>query len=134
MDIYKVIYHNGQYQTKEFNNLDDCLKFYKEIPKNFAKILLKNNKIANKYGVRVWIDKLIKHSNIFNSFFDRIFVINLDHRTDRWEQVTKQFKQFGITNFERFSACKPEFEKIDKKLYQSIHNKRKDYVTGSIGW
>lgn len=36
-----------------------------------------------------------------NSYFDKIFCINLDHRTDRWLNCQNQFDRFGITA-ERF--------------------------------
>ena len=42
-----------------------------------------------------------------NAFVDRIFVINLDHRSDRWEQVRQELRQNNITNFERFSGIRP---------------------------
>lgn len=41
-----------------------------------------------------------------NEFFDKIYCINLDERTDRWEQVLKEFDKVGIKNVERFSAVK----------------------------
>ena len=31
-------------------------------------------------------------------------IINLAHRTDRWEEMTKQLKSFGIEKYERFDA------------------------------
>jgi len=36
-----------------------------------------------------------------NSYFDKIFCINLEHRVDRWLSCTSQFNKFGITA-ERF--------------------------------
>lgn len=40
-----------------------------------------------------------------NSFFDKIYCINLDRRLDRWEKSLEEFKKHGINNVERFSAC-----------------------------
>lgn len=34
----------------------------------------------------------------------KIFVINRDARTDRWQQCLEEFGKFGITKFERFQA------------------------------
>lgn len=45
---------------------------------------------------------------IINDFFDGIYCINLDERTDRWEQVQKEFEKLGITDVKRFSAIKHE--------------------------
>jgi len=40
-------------------------------------------------------------------FFDEIYCINLDHRTDRWEHVQKEFEKLGIKDrIKRFSAIK----------------------------
>jgi len=40
-----------------------------------------------------------------NKLFEKIYCINLDHRTDRWERASNFFKQNDI-NVERFSAIK----------------------------
>jgi len=40
--------------------------------------------------------------------FDSVRYINLDHRTDRKENVEKELTRMGITNFERFPAVKRE--------------------------
>jgi GR25 family glycosyltransferase involved in LPS biosynthesis len=51
-------------------------------------------------------------------FFDKIFCINLDHRTDRWAKCQEKFKKLGILDkVERFSAFKLEHDNIQfKKL------------------
>lgn len=41
-----------------------------------------------------------------NDFFDKIYCINLDERTDRWERAQTEFKKIGLENVERFSAIK----------------------------
>lgn len=41
-------------------------------------------------------------------FFDKIYVINLDHRTDRWYKVVENFKSIGLYDYERFSAIKSD--------------------------
>lgn len=44
--------------------------------------------------------------NPFN-YFEKIFCINLDHRTDRWNSVQEEFKKADIAGrVERFSAIK----------------------------
>jgi GR25 family glycosyltransferase involved in LPS biosynthesis len=37
-------------------------------------------------------------------YFDRIYVINLDRRPDRYETFKKEISKYGIENVERFSA------------------------------
>ena len=64
-----------------------------------------------------------------NTFLDKIIYINLDERTDRREIMETQFKKFGITDYERFSAVKPKFnskynnEFIDNQIEQFLNNK-----------
>ena len=41
--------------------------------------------------------------HVLNQFFDKIYCINLEHRTDRWEQCTKEFDRLGI-EVERLEA------------------------------
>lgn len=76
----------------------------------------------------------IKLSNIYN-FFDRIFIINLKHRDDRWNKCLKQLKKNRITNYERFEAIKPDYNSIDKKLYSNLALKKAEqsYIVGSMG-
>jgi hypothetical protein len=45
-----------------------------------------------------------------NDFFDHIYCINLDKRTDRWEDCVKQFNKYNLS-VERFSAI--DGNKID---------------------
>jgi GR25 family glycosyltransferase involved in LPS biosynthesis len=42
----------------------------------------------------------------FNTFFDHIFCLNLDERTDRWEESQAEFKKHNIENVERVSAIR----------------------------
>lgn len=41
---------------------------------------------------------------LLEQYFDKIFVINLDRRTDRWEHCLAQFAKYGLTTVERFSG------------------------------
>ena len=43
--------------------------------------------------------------NILNQFFDKIYCINLDSRTDRWEECLYQFDIKNIKNFDRITPC-----------------------------
>ena len=67
-----------------------------------------------------------------NTFFDKIFIINLEHRKDRDE--CQEILKNNITNFERFAAICPEYKSIDKKHYDRlVVNQREWYVTGAVG-
>ena len=39
-----------------------------------------------------------------NEFFDRVVIINLDRRPDRWADCKAQLEHLGVTKYERFSA------------------------------
>lgn len=47
-----------------------------------------------------------------NDYFDAVYVINLDRRTDRMERLDAQLKQLGI-EYERFSAIDGKAQGID---------------------
>lgn len=42
-------------------------------------------------------------SSILNNYFDKIYCINLDSRTDRWKKCSEQFEKMDLS-VERFSA------------------------------
>ncbi len=81
---------------------------------------------------------------------DKVFIINLDTDTDRWNHCVNELKKHNITDYERFPAIKPEFSKINKKLYKDFHyckeirkaiirkkkklpQEKKKYICGAIG-
>ena len=71
-----------------------------------------------------------------DQYFDRIFVINLDHRTDKWQLVTKNLEKMKIVNYERFAAIKPEYSEIPdeyKKWFSSKNNSDGTDETYSVG-
>lgn len=45
-----------------------------------------------------------------NYIFDKIYVINLDFRNDRWKYIYKHLTDIGINNFERVSATKLDID------------------------
>ena len=70
--------------------------------------------------------------NTINNFVDRIFVINIGTRKDKWKKMVEQFDRLGITNYERFDAYVPTNEDINSDpnkflLYQVL------YFPGAIG-
>jgi GR25 family glycosyltransferase involved in LPS biosynthesis len=65
------------------------------------------------------------------SFFDKVYCINLEERKDRWILCEEKFKEYGITNYERFNGVKVEGNLSPKKLGQigctaSFYNVFKD--------
>ena len=43
---------------------------------------------------------------------DKIFVINLEHRTDRKKQIVEELEKQNITNYEIFKAIRPTIEDV----------------------
>ena len=75
---------------------------------------------------------------MINTFFDKIFIINLEHRKDRWTNIKNNLEKFKITNYERFNAIRPEFKNIPSSSYRnmnklSIKKRPTGYPTGCIG-
>lgn len=50
-----------------------------------------------------------------NDYFDKIYCINLDKRTDRWEEVKNQFEKHNL-QVERFSAIEGNPTGIETKI------------------
>lgn len=67
-----------------------------------------------------------------NTFFDKIFYINLAKDIDRNESMIAQFNEFGITNYQRVEAI--TYEQISKKLYwRNFIKEDVKYVLNSLG-
>jgi GR25 family glycosyltransferase involved in LPS biosynthesis len=66
------------------------------------------------------------------SFFDKIFVVNLDHRVDRWFTITNEFSRMGISEslYERFSAIKPVFDSINPQYYSKLISPERYTIVG----
>jgi GR25 family glycosyltransferase involved in LPS biosynthesis len=67
-----------------------------------------------------------------DSYFDKIFYINLTRDIDRNEHMISQFQKFGIKNYERIEAQQvdmlPELSK-----YRNFIKDTPEYIKGSIG-
>jgi len=78
-----------------------------------------------------------EYTHLLDTLFDRIFIINLDNRPEKWKQCLEQLVTHNIKNYERFSAIKPQYSQIPKNYYNKLvfyHfiNDPK-YVTGAVG-
>ena len=45
---------------------------------------------------------------------DKIFIINLEHRTDRKKKIIQELERVGLNNYELFKAIRPTKEMVDK--------------------
>lgn len=69
---------------------------------------------------------------MINSFFDKIFYINLKRDVERNDYMVNQFKEFGITNYERFEAI--ECTQVpDKHIWRNFNKQDDKYIKGSVG-
>ena len=70
-----------------------------------------------------------------DNYFDKIFIINLDHRTDRWKQSLLELQKFNIKNYERFSAIKPNLKELPKNYYDRLEvpSRLDTYKIGAMG-
>lgn len=69
---------------------------------------------------------------MINTFFDKIFYINLAKDVDRNESIIAQFNEFGITNYERVEAIQV-VEQQELSTYRNFINKDERYILNSIG-
>lgn len=77
-----------------------------------------------------------------NTYFDKIFIINLDRRNDRWKKMEHKLKKNNIHNYQRISAIDGELcqNKIHEKhtlfckmIQNSIDSKKQPLLKGEVG-
>ena len=81
-------------------------------------------RITQRFLTNKEFGEILKRNTFdINEYFDNIYCLNLDRRTDRWGKVSKEFEKFNI-EVERFSAIDGddlEFESISKEI-QNLSN------------
>ena len=80
-----------------------------------------NGRRTNRFITNEDFDNIIKEDKIFNinNYFDKIYCLNLNNRTDRWKKVSKQFNDFGII-VERWSAI--EGDNISNEIFYEFNS------------
>ena len=74
-----------------------------------------------------------------DEYFDKVFVINLAHRKDKWQLVTQQLAEMNIKNYERFEAIKPDISEVSTEYFEYFkqHNNSdgpdETYAVGGMG-
>jgi len=152
--ILNPIYNTFDYSIKEFKEISSILKnsmymqydtlfelvefdedkYVYDRRKKFNFTLLNVENILEKEEVKE-IDVIIKPSKEFkndhiNNFVNKIYCINLDRRSDRWEHMKNQFARFNI-NVERFSAV--DGKSLRKKELKIKHDDLGNNVRGAQG-
>ena len=92
---------------------------FEEIYKQYLLNFNKYNNIKMGYNLNTEIYNI----NKFNLYFDKIIILNLNRRLDRWTTLIKQLKKYNIYNYERFAA----YEGI-KEPFISEYNKLKKNI------
>lgn len=64
---------------------------------------------------------------------DKIFIINLDYRTDRKEHIINEMNKHNITNYEFYTAIKPKIEDVYKWNLNYCNNHIDNYKIGQFG-
>ena len=67
-----------------------------------------------------------------NTYFDKIFYINLAKDVNRNDSILTQFNKFDITNFERVEATS-YIEVPDRNLWRNFNKSDDKYVLGQLG-
>jgi Glycosyltransferase family 25 (LPS biosynthesis protein) len=67
-----------------------------------------------------------------DNFFDKIFYINLAKDVERNNNMLSQFKEFNISNFERYEAIIYN-EVPDKSLWRNFIKTNDKYIKGQLG-
>lgn len=97
------------------------------------KLVAINNSKKNKRNIQIErydINKIL-------DFIDKIYLINLDERKDRLNNVLNKFKLYNIKNYQRFSAVKPKIDEINPIIYKNysthLSTNKKKYIVGATG-
>lgn len=71
-----------------------------------------------------------------DKFYNQIYIINLKHRTDRWNKMVENLKLLNIQNYQRFEAINGLETSIKNFWhYNKIHNKNyKVNSPGALGY
>lgn len=69
---------------------------------------------------------------MINTFFDKIFYLNLAKDVDRNEHMINQFKEFGITNYERVDGFVFD-KKPDNTYFRNFIKENDKYVINQLG-
>ena len=119
----KMFDNVGGFDPELFSNFNDNITYYSK--KCISSDLYLLNFVKNRF---------IIDYDIFNKI--KVYLINIDSRTDRLENSHNELNRLNIYNYERFSAIVPN--DIDIKNCKFINpnkllKKNKEYLKGAVG-
>ena len=93
-----------------------------------------NNHSANNHSINIYNIKK-DDNNVLNNgiVFDKIYIINLEHRKDRKDSVIKQLEKEGITNYEFITAINGNDDEISNLFKNIRKNGSKIGTPGHLG-
>jgi GR25 family glycosyltransferase involved in LPS biosynthesis len=104
-----------------FNDMMDFLFYLNKITKlnEFAQFPYAQNFVYDNTEISFnsKTAKILENKKILlniNTYVDKIFIINMHSRKDRWQKVDNHLKNNNITNYERFNAIVPIYRKVIK--------------------
>ena len=115
-NLYKM---NGGKRTKRKRNFKRRKRSYKK----------------RKYKTKLYGGLNLDTLTIDN-YVDRIFIINLKDKKERWKNITDNLKKHNISNYERFEACIIHESKIKPENYKNFWASKKNdikYIKGALG-
>lgn len=125
----------------EKNQMWDNQKTSREVDeflqsKGFIKAYEKAMNLNNPNNIQydqVWINsKDYKYS--VDTYFDKVYYINMDKDTDRNQFMIDQFDKYGISNYQRIPGVKIDY--IPEKIYWrnfNIDRLNEKYIKGQLG-
>ena len=130
-NIEKIII-TYDFKTKiinDTNKVDYLFSFNINIETEF-KIIIPY--MSSKSKVKIYDIEIIKLYEDYPVNYDKIYIINLERRTDRKEQIIKQLKKYKITNYEIINAVDGK-NIIIQELFNKLKNKTKINTPGHLG-
>jgi len=102
-NINKYINHTYMFNFNQFKNI--CYDTNNIMTQRLY--LLICDYISKKTNGHINADDFKLGSSCLNTLVDKIYIINLEHRADRYDIITQNLKHHDITNYIRFNAIKP---------------------------
>jgi len=94
LDLMAMIYYDMKEFEKCLNTLNTLLNLYPDYNKD--RIEFNSRVCQNELNNNLKLEKFD-----INTYFNNIFCINLERRTDRWDKISNKFQNFGLS-VERF--------------------------------
>lgn len=122
-ELLKSIKIQQKIQQQQKKQHEKILEYQQKIVKEQKQVQeeQKEKQGQNKQLEKQTIETNILKQNVINTFFDKIYLLNLDNRPDRLQLMKQKFKENGILNFTRFSAINGKDPKYNQHFNSLKH-------------